>query len=86
MANLKSSIKRARQAIERNKRNSQARAMVRTFIKKVVNSLQNNDKEQAITNFAIMQKAIDKAANKGLIHKNKAARKKSKLNVAIKAL
>ncbi|NYT52020.1 MAG: 30S ribosomal protein S20 [Candidatus Vesicomyosocius endoextente] len=86
MANSASSRKRARQAVKRNKHNSQIRAKVRTFIKKVTYALKAGDKEQAQNCFTIMQKMIDQATNKGLIHKNQAARKKSRLNSQIKAL
>ncbi len=86
MANSASSRKRARQAVKRNKHNSQIRAKVRTFIKKVTYALEAGNKEQAQNCFTMMQKMIDQAVNKGLIHKNQAARKKSRLNSQIKAL
>ncbi len=86
MANSASSRKRARQAVKRNKHNSQIRAKVRTFIKKVTYALEAGNKEQAQICFTMMQKMIDQATNKGLIHKNQAARKKSRLNSQIKAL
>ncbi|WP_190600159.1 30S ribosomal protein S20 [Candidatus Vesicomyidisocius sp. SY067_SCS001] len=86
MANSASSRKRARQAVKRNKHNSQIRAKVRTFIKKVTYALEAGNKEQAQNYFTMMQKMIDQATNKGLIHKNQAARKKSRLNSQIKAL
>ncbi len=86
MANSQSSKKRARQAIKRNKHNSQIRAKVRTFIKKITYALEAGNKEHAQSGFTAMQKTIDQAVNKGLIHKNQAARKKSRLNTQIKAL
>jgi small subunit ribosomal protein S20 len=86
MANSAGSRKRARQAVKRNKHNSQIRAKVRTFIKKVTYALEEGNKEQAQGGFTIMQKMIDQAVNKGLMHKNQAARKKSRLNAQIKAL
>lgn len=86
MANSAGSIKRARQAIKRNKHNSQIRAKVRTYIKKVTYAVEAGNKKEAQSEFADMQKNIDQAVNKGLIHKNQAARKKSRLSAQIKAL
>ncbi len=86
MANSAGSKKRARQTVKRNKQNSQIRAKVRTFIKKVTYALEAGDKEQVRGGFTIMQKMIDQAVSKGLMHKNQAARKKSRLNAQIKAL
>lgn len=86
MANSAGSKKRARQAVKRNKHNSQIRAKVRTFIKKVAYALEAGNKEEAQGGFAAMQKMIDQAVSKGLMNKNQAARKKSRFNAQIKAL
>lgn len=86
MANSAGSKKRARQAVKRNKHNSQIRAKVRTFIKKTTKALEASDKKVAQNDFDIMQKTLDQAVNKGLIHKNRAARKKSRLNAQLKTL
>tara|TARA_B100001971_G_scaffold179952_1_gene175805 strand:+ start:761 stop:1021 length:261 start_codon:yes stop_codon:yes gene_type:complete len=86
MANSAGSRKRARQAVQRNKHNSQIRAKARTFIKKVAYAIEAGNKKEAIRGFAAMQKNVDQAVNKGLIHKNQAARKKSRLSAQIKAL
>ncbi len=86
MANSASSKKRAKQAVKRNQHNSQLRARMRTFIKKVTYALESQDKTLATASFSPMQKIIDQAVNKGLIHKNTAARKKSRLSTKIKAL
>lgn len=86
MANSASSKKRARQAVKRNKHNSQIRAKVRTFIKKVTYALEAGNKTEAQGGFGIMQKMIDQAVSKGLMNKSQAARKKSRLNAQIKAL
>jgi small subunit ribosomal protein S20 len=59
---------------------------MRTFIKKVSKQIAAGDKEGASTAYAAALPVIDSAVNKGLIHKNKAARHKSRLNVQIKAL
>ena len=86
MANSASSKKRAKQAVKRNQHNSQIRAKVRTFVKKVVSAISAGNKKEAISGFTVMQKNIDLAVSKGLIHKNQAARKKSRLSTQIKAL
>jgi len=86
MANSAGSRKRARQAVTRNKHNSPIRAKVRTFVKKVTYAVAAGDKKEAVSCFAAMQKNVDQAVSKGLIHKNQAARKKSRLSAQIKAL
>ncbi len=86
MANSASSKKRAKQAVKRNKHNSKIRAKVRTFIKKVAYALKDNNKEEAQSGYIKMQKELDQAVSKRLIHKNQASRKKSRLNAQIKML
>ena len=86
MANSAGSRKRARQAVKRNKHNSQIRAKVRTFVKKVAYAVAAGDKKEADSGFKAMQKNLDQAVSKGLIHKNQAARKKSRLRAQIKTL
>ena len=86
MANSAGSKKRARQAVKRNKHNSQIRAKVRTFIKKVTYAIDAGNKKEATSGFSDMQKNIDQAVSKGLIHKNLAARKKSRISAQIKSL
>ena len=86
MANSAGTRKRARQAVKRNKHNSQIRAKVRTFVKKVAYAVAAGDKKEAANGFTAMQKNLDQAVSKGLIHKNQAARKKSRLSAQIKAL
>ena len=86
MANSAGSKKRARQAVKRNKHNSQIRAKVRTFIKKVSYAIDAGDKKEATSGFTEMQKNVDQAVSKGLMHKNQAARKKSSIIAQIKAL
>ena len=86
MANSAGSRKRARQAVKRNKNNSQIRAKVRTFVKKVAYAVAAGNKKEADSGFEAMQKNLDQAVSKGLIHKNQAARKKSRLSAQIKDL
>ncbi|PJK14791.1 30S ribosomal protein S20 [Lysobacteraceae bacterium NML07-0707] len=86
MANIKSAQKRAKQTIVRNARNNSQRSMLRTSVKKVLKALQAGDAEAAAAAFAVAQPLLDRFASRGLIHKNKAARHKSRLNARIKAL
>lgn len=60
--------------------------MLRTQIKKAVKAIESGDKESASKAYSAAVPLIDKMANKGLIHKNKAARHKSRLNSRIQAL
>ena len=86
MANIKSAKKRAKQTIVRNARNNSQRSMLRTSVKKVLKALNDNDAEGAATAMTAAQPLLDGFAARGLIHKNKAARHKSRLNARIKAL
>lgn len=86
MANSPQAKKRARQAEKRRVRNVGQRSRMRTFIKKVIAAVDAGDKEQAQAAFKSAVPIIDSAVTKGLIHKNNAARKKSRLNAKIKAL
>lgn len=79
MANIKSAIKRAKISEERRAQNASQKSEVRTAVKTVEAALNNNDLETAKSAFATAAKKLDKAATKGLIHKNAAARKKSRL-------
>jgi small subunit ribosomal protein S20 len=60
--------------------------MLRTYIKKVVKTIQVGKHEEAVQAYKEAVPVIDRMANKGLIHKNKAARHKSRLNAHIKAM
>lgn len=86
MANIKSAKKRARQAVVRNARNASQRSMLRTAVKKVLKALEANDAEGAKAAFDQAQPIIDRYSARGLIHRNKAARHKSRLTARIKAL
>ncbi|NNF96648.1 MAG: 30S ribosomal protein S20 [Halobacteria archaeon] len=86
MANTAQSRKRARQAEKHRQANASYRSMFRTFIKKVIASVEAGDKEQAQAAYKSAAAMIDKTANKGLIHKNKAARQKSRLNARVRAM
>ncbi|MGY0218270.1 30S ribosomal protein S20 [Endozoicomonadaceae bacterium StTr2] len=86
MANSPSAKKRARQAENRRQHNGSLRSMVRTSIKKVIAAVEAGDVEAAKAAFVAAQPVIDRMADKGIIHKNKAARHKSRLSAKVKAL
>ncbi|MGZ8137531.1 MAG: 30S ribosomal protein S20 [Methylococcaceae bacterium] len=86
MANTAQAKKRARQAEKSRIRNAGQRSNLRTFVKKVIAAVNAGDKEQAQAAFKTAVPIIDSAVNKGLIHKNKAARGKSRLNAKLKAM
>jgi len=78
MPNIKSAIKRVQLSRLQNAKNTAARSSLKTAIRRFEEAL-NNNKETAVQALQKASKALDKAAAKGLIHKNKAARKKSRL-------
>ncbi len=86
MANSAQARKRARQAAARRERNVAHRSKFRTAIKKTVYAIEAGDKEKATELYKLAVPIIDSTVSKGLIHKNKAARHKSRLNKRIKAL
>lgn len=86
MANIKSAKKRAKQATVRNARNTSHRSMLRTLVKKVVKALEAKDVAAAEAAYATALPILDRYSARGLIHKNKAARHKSRLGAHIKAL
>ena len=86
MANSAQAAKRARQAEKRRQHNAARRSMMRTYIKKVIKAIRSGDKESAGEALKTAVPVIDRMANKGLIHKNKGARHKSRLNGHIKAM
>ncbi len=86
MANSKSAEKRARQATANRTRNVAQRSTVRNAIKKVVTAIAAGNKDQAAAALKAAEPVIDAMATKGIIHKNKAARHKSRLSQGVKAL
>ncbi|HIF51642.1 MAG TPA: 30S ribosomal protein S20 [Thiotrichaceae bacterium] len=86
MANIASAKKRARQAEKQRLQNASQRSMLRTHIKKITNAIEANDKETAQSAYKVASPIIDAMVTKGIIHKNKAARYKSRLNAHVKAL
>ncbi len=86
MANTAQAKKRARQAEKNRVRNAGQRSKLRTFIKKVVAAVESGDVEKAKVAYATVVPVIDSAVTKGLIHKNKAARNKGRLNNRVRAM
>lgn len=86
MANIKSAKKRAKQAEVRRMRNASQRSMLRSAIKKVVKALEAKDKAAAEAAYKSAEPVLDRYASRGLIHKNKASRHKSRLSAHIRAL
>ncbi len=86
MANSPQAKKRAKQAEKRRVRNAGQRSNLRTFIKKVLAAVKEGDKTKAQEAFKQATPVIDSAVTKGLIHKNKASRGKSRLSARVKAL
>jgi small subunit ribosomal protein S20 len=84
LANSAQAIKRARQAEIHRQRNASQRSNMRTSIKKVIASIAAGDRDAAMQAYEKAVPVIDHAAGKGLIHANKAARHKSRLNQHIR--
>ena len=86
MANSAQARKRARQAVKQRAHNMSLRSTLRTAVKKVQKAVEAGDKAAAQAVYKESQCVIDSIADKNIIHKNKAARHKSRLTAAIKAL
>ena len=86
MANIQSAKKRARQAEERRQHNIALKSRMRTRMKAVLKAISSGDKETATTEYRAAIPAIDKAAGKGLIEKNRASKYKSRLNARLRAM
>ncbi len=83
---LASGRKRARQDVKLNAANSSLRSKYRTAVKNVEKAVVAGDKAKATELFSKMQAVVDIIADKGIFHKNKAARDKSRLSAKVKAL
>ena len=87
MANSPQARKRAKQNENRRQHNASLRSMARTYLKKVIAAIESGDVEAAKAAYAAAVPVIDRIADKGgVMHKNKAARHKSRLNTKIKAM
>lgn len=86
MANLKQTKKRVRQAEKHRRHNASLRSTLRTHIKKVTAAIAKKDEKAAIVHLNEATPVIDRMASKGIIHKNKAARHKSRLVASIRKI
>lgn len=86
MANTAQARKRARQAVKQRAHNASLRSTLRTAIKKILKAIEAGDKTVAQASFQENASVIDRIADKNIIHKNKAARHKSRLSASIKAM
>ncbi len=79
MANIKSAKKRTKVIAKKTANNKIRKSIVKTAEKRFLEAVEAGNKELAIEKFKLVEKAIDKAASKNILHKNAAARKVSKL-------
>ena len=86
MAHHKSALKRIRQDIKKTARNRSLKSDVRTVIKKLKVLIESKDIEKSRETYPQVQKNIDKAVTKGIIHKKTGARYKSRLSLSISKL
>ena len=86
MANIKSAKKRARQSEVRREHNASIRSRMRTAIKRVRKAIESGDKANATSALHGAYSVLDATVTKGIVHKNLAARNKSRLASAIKAM
>jgi small subunit ribosomal protein S20 len=86
VANIKSQIKRNRQNVKARDRNKVVRTRTRTMVKRFESAVEAGDKDAAEEAYRVASAALDKAANKNVMHKNAAARKKSRLAKRLTAL
>ena len=86
MANTAQARKRARQSEKRRQHNTALRSALRTVIKKVRTAIEGGDKAVAASTFRAATSVIDRIADKRIVHKNAAARYKSRLSRRLKAL
>lgn len=86
MANIASARKRIRQTARRTARNTARMSRMRTFMKKVEQAIASGNKDEANAALKVAQPEIQRAATKGVVHRNLVARKISRLSARIKAL
>lgn len=86
MPNIKSAKKRVRQAEKNRQHNKHMMSGMRTCVKNVIKAITVGDKDLAVSAYGKVVASLDATASKGLIHRNKAARHKSRLNKAVRAM
>ena len=80
MANIKSQIKRNKQNQKRHERNKAVKTSLKTAVRKFREAAEAGDKDQAVELGRSANRQLDKAASKGVIHKNQAANRKSAIS------
>jgi small subunit ribosomal protein S20 len=86
LANIKSAAKKARQSEKRRQHNAAMRTRVRSAVKKATKAVKDGNAASAQSAYQAAVPEIDTMVSKGIIHRNKAARHKSRINKALKAL
>ncbi len=86
MANIKSNIKRNRQSIRLNQRNSAIRSELKTRAKLAVEAAEAGDTAKAEELLTLAQKRLDMAVTKGVLHQNTASRRKSRLTAQVRSI
>ncbi len=86
MPNIKSAMKRDVKSKRENAANKAQKSTLKTMLKKFDAAVAEGDKEAAAGSYKVAVKSVDRAAARGLIHKNNAARKKSALTVKLSAM
>lgn len=86
MPNIKSASKRVLIAKDRNARNKAKKSVLKTNIKKFDAAVAEGNRDAAVSAYKVAVKTVDRAATKGLIHKNAAANKKSRMTVKLNEL
>ena len=86
MANIKSQMKRVKTNEKRRQRNKSVKSAVRTAVRRFREAAEAGDTEKATELQRAASRALDKAASKGVIHKNQAANRKSSLSKRVAAL
>jgi small subunit ribosomal protein S20 len=86
LPNIKSAKKRARQSEVSRQHNKHIRSGMRTKVKSVVSAIESGNKDKAVEAYTTAIPAIDSSVSKGILHKNKAARQKSRLNSRIQSM
>ena len=86
MANIKSQIKRIRTNEKRRQRNLAVKSELKTLVRKTREAVEAGDNEAAIEALRVASRKLDKAVSKGVIHRNQAANRKSKLARRVQSL
>ena len=86
MPNIKSASKRDQLAKMRNARNKADKTALKTTLKKFDAAVAEGNRDAAVSTYKVAVKSVDRAVSKGLIHKNNAAHKKSKMTVALNGM